>query len=133
MSVFCLGFIERLEETEEDSQFFQFTKTFIAFHHEKWNGSGYPYGLSGKNIPLLGRLMAIADLYDVLTSERPYKRAFSRKEAARLIINDKGTHFEPTLVGLLKAFTKLGGYYRHLASYLDQPTPRTVSARPQSF
>ncbi|MDR1612561.1 MAG: response regulator [Planctomycetota bacterium] len=106
---FGIGFIERLEDGEEDSVFLRYAKIFIAFHHEKWDGSGYPHGLSGESIPLLGRMMAIADAYDVMTSERPYKKAFSHDEAVRIIGEDKGTHFDPALVGL---FEEISGTFR---------------------
>ncbi|MDR1241766.1 MAG: response regulator [Deltaproteobacteria bacterium] len=106
---FGIGFIERLEDGEEDSHFLRYAKTFAAFHHEKWDGSGYPHGLSGENIPLLGRMMAIADVYDALTSERPYKKAFSHAESVRIIVEGKGTHFDPALVGL---FEKVAGTFR---------------------
>jgi len=95
-------FIENLEDGEEDSAFLRYAKIFAGYHHEKWDGTGYPYGLAGENIPLLGRLMAIVDVYDALTSERPYKAAFSHEEAVRNILNHKGTHFDPTLVSLFE-------------------------------
>jgi putative two-component system response regulator len=104
-----VSFIERLEDDEEDRRFLQYAKTFAAFHHEKWDGSGYPHGLSGENIPLLGRIMAIADVYDALTSERPYKKAFSHEEAVRIIVEGKGTHFDPALVSL---FEEVAGTFR---------------------
>jgi putative two-component system response regulator len=100
--LFGVGFIEKLEDGEEDVLFLQYAKTLIAFHHEKWDGSGYPHGLAGKDIPLLGRMMAIADVYDALTSERPYKKAFSHEEAAGIIVEGKGTHFDPQLVELFE-------------------------------
>jgi putative two-component system response regulator len=104
-----IGFIERLEDGEEDSNFLRYAKIFAAFHHEKWDGSGYPRGLSGENIPLLGRMMAIADVYDALTSERPYKKAFSHEEAVRIILEGKGAHFDPALVIL---FEEVAGLFR---------------------
>lgn len=67
-------------------------------HHEKWDGSGYPNGLSGTDIPLEGRICAIADVFDALTSARPYKKAWSVEDAVGLIQNDSGTHFDPRLV-----------------------------------
>jgi putative two-component system response regulator len=73
-------------------------KLFAAAHHEKWNGTGYPKGLSGEEIPLQGRVMAIADVYDALISERPYKKPFSHEEAVELIKNDAGTAFDPKIV-----------------------------------
>jgi putative two-component system response regulator len=104
-----VSFIERLEDDEEDSRFLQYAKTFAAFHHEKWDGSGYPHGLSGEDIPLLGRIMAIADVYDALTSERPYKKPFSHEEAVRIILEGEGTHFDPKLVRL---FEEVAGTFR---------------------
>jgi putative two-component system response regulator len=100
--LFGVGFIEKLEDGEEDVLFLQYAKTLIAYHHEKWDGSGYPHGLSGENIPLLGRMMAIADVYDALTSERPYKKAFSHEEAVGIIVEGRGKHFDPWLVGLFE-------------------------------
>jgi putative two-component system response regulator len=70
-------------------------------HHEKWNGKGYPNGLSGEAIPLQGRICAVADVFDALTSKRPYKEAFSPQEALAIIQNDSGQHFDPTIVEVL--------------------------------
>ena len=81
-------------------------------HHEKWNGSGYPYGLSGEDIPLSGRLMAIADVYDALVSQRPYKAAFSHEEATQIIVGDANIHFDPTLIA---AFLEVNDQFREVA------------------
>lgn len=71
----------------------------IAYnHHEKWDGSGYPQGLSGEDIPIAGRLMTIADVYDALISKRAYKEAFSHEKSKRIIISGSGTYFDPRLV-----------------------------------
>jgi putative two-component system response regulator len=67
-------------------------------HHEKWDGSGYTIGLRGTDIPLEGRLMAIVDVYDALTSDRPYKKAFMHEEACKIIESGSGTHFDPALI-----------------------------------
>ena len=88
---------EIINKTEEDD-FLIYARRFAVSHHEKWNGTGYPHGLSGENIPLEGRMMAIADVYDALVSERPYKQAFTHEKAVEIIKNDSGTHFDPTLV-----------------------------------
>ena len=93
-----IGFIEHLEDGESDVAFLRHAKLFAGYHHEKWDGSGYPHGLSGDRIPLLGRLMAIADVYDALTSERPYKKAFSHNKAVEVIRDGSGKHFDPALV-----------------------------------
>lgn len=67
-------------------------------HHEKWDGNGYPSGLAGEDIPLSARIVAIADVFDALTSVRPYKRAWSVEEALALIRSENGTHFDPKVV-----------------------------------
>jgi putative two-component system response regulator len=72
--------------------------TIALTHHEKWNGRGYPNGLSGNDIPLVGRIAAIADVFDALTSERPYKKPWPVEEALALIKSEAGEHFDPRLV-----------------------------------
>ncbi|MCL2021123.1 MAG: response regulator [Betaproteobacteria bacterium] len=107
-----VDFIERLEDSEDSSAFLRYAKIFVKFHHEKWDGSGYPYGLAGEDIPLLGRMMALVDVYDALTSERPYKKAFSHSEAEKIIMESKGTHFDPVLISL---FEKKPEMFRQIA------------------
>ena len=67
-------------------------------HHEKFNGRGYPKGLKGEDIPLVGRICAVADVFDALTSERPYKNAWPVEKAVELIKSEKGEHFDPQCV-----------------------------------
>jgi putative two-component system response regulator len=74
-------------------------------HHERWDGKGYPIGLAGIDIPLKGRLMAITDVYDALTSNRPYKKAMSHKVASDIIVSEGGTHFDPALVDVFKSLS----------------------------
>ncbi len=69
-------------------------------HHEKWDGSGYPRGLKGEEIPLAARLFCIADVWDAITSDRPYRKAMSFDKAVEIIVDGKGTHFEPKIVDL---------------------------------
>ena len=83
-----------------DGAFLQNAKLFAGYHHERWDGSGYPYGLKGGEIPLQGRIMAIADVYDTLVSERPYKKAFTHEKAKEIIIENRGTQFDPNLLDL---------------------------------
>jgi len=90
--------IEKIETLTKESKFINYAKIFAASHHEKWDGSGYPRGLKENSIPILGRIMAIADVYDALTSVRPYKKAFSHEEAVRIITDGSGTQFDPALV-----------------------------------
>ena len=76
--------------------------TIALTHHEKWDGSGYPRGLSGDNIPVEGRLMAIADVYDALVSKRVYKPPFPHSQAVAIILEGKGKHFDPDMVAVFK-------------------------------
>jgi putative two-component system response regulator len=73
---------------------------FVSSHHERWDGNGYPYQLKGMEIPIQGRIMAIADVYDALVSKRPYKKAFTPQEAAEIIMENAGTHFDPLITGV---------------------------------
>ncbi|MDR2562121.1 MAG: HD domain-containing protein [Holophagales bacterium] len=93
-----VAILKRIESEVPGTTFLWYAKFFAAYHHERWDGSGYPSGLAGGDIPLLGRLMAIADVYDALTSHRPYKEAFSHEEAVRIIREGRGTQFDPALV-----------------------------------
>lgn len=72
-------------------------------HHEKWDGSGYPAGLGGEQIPLEGRIVAVADVFDALTSVRPYKKAWTEEAALEYLVAQKGRHFDPALVDLFVA------------------------------
>jgi putative two-component system response regulator len=87
-------------ELGETSSFLNVAREIIISHHEKWNGSGYPMGLEGTDIPLSGRIMAIADVYDALISHRPYKPSYPHAVAIETITRDSGTHFDPTLIEL---------------------------------
>jgi len=78
-----------------EEEFLRYTKLSAGYHHERWDGSGYPYRKRGTDIPLLGRIVAIVDVYDALISERPYKRPFTEEEAIRIITNGAGSHFDP--------------------------------------
>jgi putative two-component system response regulator len=93
--------IDEIIDKTSAGDFLLHAKRFAGYHHEKWNGKGYPYGLSGEDIPLEGRIMAIADVYDALVSERPYKKAFTHEQAVNIIKSDSGEHFDPAIV---KAF-----------------------------
>lgn len=94
--------IEQIKKNTVERSFLELAKIFASAHHEKWDGSGYPNGLKGEEIPLEGRLMAIADVYDALISERPYKKAFTHEEAVDIILKGMGTHFDPELVNVFK-------------------------------
>jgi len=104
--------IEKIKRKTSERTFLEHAEIFAATHHEKWDGSGYPKGLKGENIPLQGRLMAIADVYDALVSDRPYKKAFPHEKAVSIISEGKGTHFEPVLVDL---FLKVSDEFNNIA------------------
>lgn len=84
------------------SQLVALAHSIAITHHEKWDGTGYPKGLKGEEIPLEGRIAAVADVFDALTSERPYKAAWSVEDAVRLLEEESGKHFDPELVRLFK-------------------------------
>jgi len=92
--------ISHIQQKTSDDGFLEYARIFALYHHEKWDGSGYPGGYKGEAIPFLGRIMAIADVYDALVTERVYKEAFSHYEAVSIIQNGKGEHFDPVLTDL---------------------------------
>ena len=107
--------VEAIEKMERYGYFVDFlghAKIIAGTHHEKWDGSGYPQGLKGRDIPLAGRIMAIADVYDALITVRPYKEAYSKEKSAKIIIEGAGTHFDPILI---KTFEKLSDKFASIA------------------
>jgi len=94
--------ILRLKEKTMDSDFVEYARIFAVSHHERWDGKGYPKGLQGDEIPLLGRLIAIGDVYDALVNTRPYKKSFSHEDAVKVIQEGKGSHFDPVLTDLFE-------------------------------
>ncbi|MDR2577625.1 MAG: response regulator [Chitinispirillales bacterium] len=99
-SDFGAEIIEKIKKGTAERSFLDYAGVFAAYHHEKWDGTGYPRGLAGEEIPLEGRLMAIADVYDALVSKRPYKEALTHEEAVAIIKDGRGRHFDPDLVDL---------------------------------
>ena len=85
-------------EAGSESSFLAMGRDIAFTHHEKWDGSGYPYGLAGEKIPLASRIVAVADVYDALTSRRPYKEPFSHEKSMAIITGDAGKHFDPDIV-----------------------------------
>jgi Response regulator containing a CheY-like receiver domain and an HD-GYP domain len=83
------------------------------YHHERWDGGGYPEGLRGEEIPLLARIVAVADAYEAMTSDRPYRRALSPEEAARRIQEGAGAQFDPEVAeAFLRAWRRGGAWVR---------------------
>jgi putative two-component system response regulator len=108
--------IEGIMKTTTEKDFLHHAKIFAGTHHEKWDGSGYPRGLKKSAIPLQGRLMAIADVYDALIALRPYKEPLSTQEAERIILEGREKHFDPVLVDL---FQELASRFALAAEYCN--------------
>ena len=94
--------IEKIMINTEEHAFLNHAILIAGNHHEKWDGSGYPAGLKGSDIPLEGRLMAVSDVYDALISPRSYKKAFTHEEACKIIEDGSGTHFDPVLIDVFR-------------------------------
>ena len=101
-----------LREMGGENEMLVFACQIARSHHERWDGSGYPDRLAGEAIPLAARLMAVADVYDALRSRRPYKKAFSHAEAVEIVVQGRGTHFDPLLV---EAFLALESVFEEIA------------------
>jgi len=95
--------IDQIVFRTENVEFLHNAKLFAGYHHERWDGRGYPYGLKEFDIPLQGRIMAIADVYDALVSERPYKKAFTADEAVNIIMESVGKQFDPSIADVFYA------------------------------
>jgi len=91
-----------LKEKTRDSDFVEYSRIFAIAHHERWDGTGYPKGLKGEDIPLLGRIMAIGDVYDALIRPRSYKEAYSHEKALQIMLEGRGSHFDPALIDLFE-------------------------------
>ena len=90
--------IKAIEYQIEGKSFLQMGKEIAYNHHEKWHGSGYPTGLKSEDIPLAARIVALADVYDALTTERFYKPAYTHEKSRQIIIGLRSTHFDPEIV-----------------------------------
>jgi len=101
-TVYGAQVIEKMGEGIAEIEYLRHAKAFAESHHEKWDGSGYPHKLKGTEIPLQGRLLAFADVYDALVSERSYKRPFAHDEAVNIILAGKGTHFDPIMTDVFR-------------------------------
>lgn len=99
-TIFGESIILKIQQDSSESDFLTNARIMTVTHHEKWNGMGYPRGLSGEDIPLQGRMMAIVDVYDALVSERPYKKAFPHDKAIEIIAEEAGRGFDPVLANV---------------------------------
>lgn len=107
-----------------NARFLRMARDIAITHHEKWNGCGYPNGLAGEAIPLCGRIVAVADVYDALTSERVYKSAMSHEQAMDIIVKESGAHFDPEIVD---AFVDIEAEFNAIrARYGEKPQPKQL-------
>ncbi len=123
-TIFGRDAVATVEKKFGNNSFLQLAREIAYSHHEKWSGAGYPQGLSGEDIPLSGRLMAVADVYDALISKRVYKPPFPHKKAVKIIFEERGKHFDPAIVD---AFEELEEKFRSIAlEYADFEEEREI-------
>jgi len=115
-----------IQEKLGEDDFLHLAKEIAYCHHEKWDGSGYPFGIRAENIPLSARLVALADVYDALTSKRPYKEPMSHEKAKGIIIDGRGTHFDPLIVD---AFINQEHEFAEIAEANRQGSERLTSVQ----
>lgn len=102
----------RAEQELGSTDFLLMAREIAYTHHERWDGSGYPRGLKGDDIPISGRLMAIADVYDALINKRVYKEAYSHETAVEIVRQSAGSHLDPDIV---EAFLQLQDEFMNIA------------------
>jgi len=118
--------MEAAEEKLGENSFLRRALEIAYSHHERWDGTGYPEGLAGEEIPLSARLMALADVYDALTSGRPYKPPFSHEKAVAILRDGRGAHFAPDV---LDAFLAVENEFTRIATTFADPEQGADSAR----
>ena len=124
--------LQAAEQKLGENTFLRFAKEIAISHHEKWDGSGYPYGLKEEAIPLVGRMMAMADVYDALISKRVYKPPFPHEKAVDIIVNGDGRtephHFDPDI---LKVFKDAAEDFRQVAlEFADYDEEKEALSKP---
>jgi putative nucleotidyltransferase with HDIG domain len=112
----------------KDIEFLRKAMPIVRYHHERWDGQGYPHRIAGEAIPIEARLFAVADVLDALTSERPYKSALSYEQAAAVIVADRGTHFDPRVVDAFLAIPP--AEWQRLRDLVAAGDPATAEAAP---
>jgi putative two-component system response regulator len=105
--------LQEAEDHLEGNRFLRLAREVAESHQEWWDGMGYPHGLEGEGIPLSGRIMAVADVYDALISRRRYKGAYGHEEAVRIMSGENGSHFDPRV---FDAFLEVQGRFREIAA-----------------
>jgi putative two-component system response regulator len=129
-TIYGFNAMQRAEHKLGFNSFLRLAGEIAYTHQEKWDGSGYPQGLSGENIPISGRLMAIADVYDALISKRVYKPPFSHEKAVAIITEGKGKHFDPDMVDV---FLGISEQFREIAiHYADYAEEREILSQTEA-
>lgn len=109
--------LQEIERHLGSSNYLQMARNIAFFHHERWDGTGYPNGLAGEDIPLAARIVAVADVYDALSTRRPYKEPLPHETCVTMIRDEAGKHFDPDLV---EAFLKIEGVFQQIGrQYAD--------------
>lgn len=108
--------IESINKRMQDKNFLKLAFQIILYHHEKWDGTGYPKGLKGNQIPLSARIVALADVYDALINERVYKEALTHEETIKIILEGKGSYFDPLITNI---FQKIHGEFKKINDSLN--------------
>ncbi|MCW8883801.1 MAG: HD domain-containing protein [Motiliproteus sp.] len=106
--------------TEQAQRFLKLAQEVTLNHHEHWDGTGYPNGLEGENIPVAARLMAVADVYDAVVSRRPYKDACPHTMATQILMDGRGSHFDPAVID---AFEELEDTFARISALLESSYP----------
>lgn len=101
----------------KDIQYLSLSLDIPHYHHERWDGTGYPFGIAGEEIPLTARIFAVVDVWDAMTSERPYHPPLTTEETIKYILTESGRHFDPVVVGK----------FMHILNSRDEPQPKTNS------
>lgn len=117
-------------QAKPEAQYLRMARDIALSHHEKFDGSGYPLGLKGENIPLCGRIVALADVYDALTMKRVYKPAFSHEKSRSIILEGAGKHFDPVIVD---AFLRTEGEFIKIRQrFTDHDSTAQIESKPQA-
>lgn len=107
-TVYGAEILSKLLSRDEDPEYFDIAQNVAKYHHERYDGTGYPEGLKGEEIPLEARIMALADVYDALTSDRVYKKAYPNSMAREILKEGAGTQFDPDLCELFLENSDIG-------------------------
>ncbi len=122
--------IKNAMELTRDKEFLNFAAIVALTHHEKWDGTGYIGGLKGKEIPIAGRIMALVDVYDALVSERHYKKAMPHEKAIAIIVDGRGSHFDPELVD---AFLAINESFDAIHQQYRDPRPEELQPNTEAL